>query len=184
MSGGKSEFNNHVYVGGVDLISVGRTEAQNHMPENDGSSSGVLEVSGGTFTARKSMYVGALGSGTVNLSGSGSLLIDENLILSNSVPGAATLKLEVSGDTPPRFEIGGELVVRDGAKLEVDVSNFATTNVWTKLISCSSRTGSFASSNVKVVGEGVRGYLVFNRVNDDTGSIWWCRPRGTAVVIR
>ena len=173
-----------VYVGGVALETLNRPDAQKNMPANDGSSVGLLEIAGGSFRARKSLHVGDLGKGTVHVSGSGSLTVDMNLVLSNSVAEASLLKLTVAGDTPPAVSVAGSLIVSEGAKLEVDVSDFATTNVWTKLVSCSSRNGDFAAEDVKVVGEGVRGSLVFDRASDGTGSIWWYRPRGTTVVLR
>jgi hypothetical protein len=107
-----------------------------------------------------------------------------NLVLSNSVDEASLLKLTVIGDTPPTVAVAGSLIVSEGAKLEVDVSDFTTTDVRTKLVSCSSRDGDFAAEDVKVVGEGVRGSLVFDRASDGTGSIWWYRPKGTTVVLR
>lgn len=184
MSAGKCDYGNMVYVGGVDLATVNRPDAQGNMPANDGSSVGLLEIAGGSFRARKSLHVGDLGRGTVHVSGSGSLTVDMDLELSNSVAEASLLKLTAVGDTPPAVTVGGALIVCDGAKLEVDVSDFTATNVWTKLVSCSSRTGGFAAGDVKVIGEGVRGSLVFDRATDGTGSIWWYRPRGTTVVLR
>ena len=184
MSAGKCDYGNMVYVGGIDLETLSRPNAQGNMPANDGSSVGLLEIAGGSFRARKSLHVGDLGKGTVHVSGSGSLTVDMNLVLSNSVAEASLLKLTAIGDTPPAVTVGGSLIVSDGAKLEVDVSDFTTTNVWTKLVSCSSRNGDFAAEDVKVVGEGVRGSLVFDRASDGTGSIWWYRPRGTTVVLR
>jgi len=184
MSAGKCDYGNMVYVGGIDLETLSRPNAQGNMPANDGSSVGLLEIAGGSFRARKSLHVGDLGSGTVHVSGNGSLAVDMNLVLSNSVAEASLLKLTAIGDTPPAVSVAGSLIVSEGAKLEVDVSDFATTNVWTKLVSCSSRNGDFAAEDVKVVGEGVRGSLVFDRASDGTGSIWWYRPRGTTVVLR
>ena len=184
ISAGSCDYGNMVYVGGVALETLNRPDAQKNMPANDGSSVGLLEIAGGSFRARKSLHVGDLGKGTVHVSGSGSLTVDMNLVLSNSVAEASLLKLTAIGDTPPAVTVGGSLIVSDGAKLEVDVSDFTTTNVWTKLVSCSSRNGDFAAEDVKVVGEGVRGSLVFDRASDGTGSIWWYRPRGTTVVLR
>ena len=183
ISAGSCDYGNMVYVGGVDLETINRPDVSN-MPANDGSSVGLLEIAGGSFRARKSLHVGDLGSGTVHVSGDGALAVDMNLVLSNSVAGATLLKLTAVGDTPPAVTVGDTLVVHDGAKLEVDVSDFTTTNVWTKMVSCSSRTGGFAAEDIKVVGEGVRGSLVFDRASDGTGSIWWYRPRGTTVVLR
>ena len=184
ISAGSCDYGNMVFVGGVDMETLNRPDAQNNMPANDGSSVGLLEITGGSFRARKSLHVGNLGRGTVHVSGSGSLTVDMNLVLSNSVAEASLLKLTVAGDIPPSVSVAGSLIVSEGAKLEVDVSDFATTNVWTKLVSCSSRNGDFAAEDVKVVGEGVRGSLVFDRASDGTGSIWWYRPKGTTVVLR
>jgi len=184
ISAGSCDYGNMVYVGGIDLATINRPDAQKNMPVNDGSSVGLLEITGGSFRARKSLHVGDLGKGTVHVSGNGSFAVDMNLVLSNSVAEASLLKLTAIGDTPPAVTVGGSLIVSDGAKLEVDVSDFTTTNVWTKLVSCSSRNGDFAAEDVKVVGEGVRGSLVFDRASDGTGSIWWYRPRGTTVVLR
>jgi hypothetical protein len=184
ISGGSCDYGNMVFVGGVDMETLNRPDAQNNMPANDGSSVGLLEITGGSFRARKSLYVGVLGRGTVHVSGSGSLIVDANLVLSKSVAEASLLKLTVIGDTPPTVSVAGSLMVRDGAKLEVDVSDFTTTDVWTKLVSCSSRDGDFAAKDVKVISDGVRGSLVFDRASDGTGSIWWYRPKGTTVVLR
>ena len=185
MSAGSCDYGNVVYVGGVALDTVNRPGAQNNMPANDGSSVGLLEISGGSFRVRKSLHVGDLGSGTVHVSGTGALSVDMNLVLSNFVAGATLLKLTVVGDTPPAVTVGGSLIVSEGAKLEVDVTDFTGTEVWTKLVSCGSRTGSFAQGDVRVVGaDGVRGSVVFDRASDATGSIWWYRPRGTTVVLR
>ena len=187
MTGGIAECHNAMYVGGIDFDTFGRTEAKNNskLPSNDGSSVGLLDISGGSFTAGKSLFVGVLGKGTVHVSGAGSLTVGRSLVLSNSVENAATLKLTLVGNTPPSVKIADKLVVREGAKLVVDATDFTGTQVWTKLVSCGSRTGSFSAGDITVIGgEDVRGSLVFNKSADSTGSIWWYRPKGTAVVIR
>lgn len=185
MTGGTVEYANSVFVGGVSLDTVNRPDAQTNMPANDGASVGLLDITGGSFSARKSMTVGALGTGVVHVAGNASLSIAKSLVLSNSVENAATLKLTISGDTPPSVNIGESLFVKDGAKLVVDVTDFDTASVWTKLVSCNSRTGSFEQGNIMVIGgENVRGTVVQDRSTDSTGSIWWYRPKGTTLVIR
>jgi hypothetical protein len=185
MTGGTAEYANSVFVGGVSLDTVNRPDAQTNMPANVGGSVGLLDITGGSFSAKKSMTVGALGTGVVHVAGNASLSIAKSLVLSNSVENAATLKLTISGDTPPSVNIGESLFVKDGAKLVVDVTDFDTASVWTKLVSCNSRTGSFEQGNIMVIGgENVRGTVVQDRSTDSTGSIWWYRPKGTTLVIR
>ena len=187
MTGGTAEYHNAVYVGGIDFDTFSRSEAKAYVthPANSVSSVGLLDVSGGSFKTSKSLFVGAFGTGTVHVSSSASLSVGRSLVLTNSVANAATLKLTLVGENAPSVDVADTLIVREGAKLEVDVTDYTGTEVWTKLVSCKSRVGSFAQSDIKIVGvEGVRGSVVFDRTSDATGSIWWYRPRGTAVVIR
>ena len=185
MTGGIAEYTNSVFVGGVSLDTINRPDAQTNMPANDGSSVGLLDITGGSFSAGKTMTVGALGTGVVHVANNATLTIARSLVLSNSVENAATLTLTLSGDAPPTVKIGESLFVKDGAKLVVDVTDFDTRSVWTKLVSCSSRNGSFSRDDILVIGgENVRGTVVQDRSTDPTGSIWWYRPKGTTFVIR
>ena len=82
----------------------------------------------------------------------------------------------------PTFRIDGRLTVCDGAKLEVDASSFASSNIWAKVVDVrGGRTGSFDPANITLTGDG---RIVQDRRGDSTGSIWLYRPRGMILTFR
>ena len=182
LQGGTAMLRCPMFIGGTTLQMIYRTDDNNMLPaDTDGKAVGTLKVSGGTMTVQYQSYVGYDGRGTIDVSGNGSLTFQENLILTNSVAEAATLKMTLADGARPTFRIDGALTVRGDAKLVVDASDFNGNDRWTKIIDVGGgRTGSFDPANITLVGEG---RIVQDRRGDSTGSIWLERPRGFAVIV-
>ena len=183
LQGGTATLRCPIMVGGASLTILNRTDSNNMLPaDTAGQAVGTLKVSGGAMTVGYQSYVGYDGRGTIDVSGDGSLIFQNNLILTNSVADAATLKVTFAGATAPTFRIDGRLTVCAGAKLVVDTSDFRGDGYWTKLIDVrGGRTGSFDPANITVVGYGD---IVQTRSGDSTGSIWLHRGKSFRMIIR
>ena len=183
MRGGTAALRCPLFVGGTTLGIINRTDDDNALPANtEGKAVGTLKVSGGTMTVQYQSYVGYDGRGTIDVSGDGSLTFQSNLILTNNAANASTLKVTLADGAVPTFRIDGRLTVCDGAKLEVDASSFASSNIWAKVVDVrGGRTGSFDPANITLTGDG---RIVQDRRGDSTGSIWLYRPRGMILTFR
>lgn len=182
MQGGTATLRCPLFVGGTSLKMLARTDDYNNLPANtEGKAVGTLKVSGGTMTVQYQSYVGYDGKGTIDVSGNGSLTFQSNLILTNNVADAATVKVTLADGAMPTFRIDGALTVRGDAKLVVEASNFNGNDRWTKLIDVrGGRTGTFDPANVTLVG---RGEVIQDRPGDATGSIWLRRDKGFQVIL-
>lgn len=183
MRGGESELRCPLFVGGVSLGKINRTDDDGMLPaDTAGRAVGALKVSGGAMTVRYSSYVGYDGKGTIEVSGDGSLVFSDDLTLTNSVAGAATLKVALVGAAAPSFKIQGGLTVCADARLEVDADDFSGSDSWIKVIYVAGgRTGDFEPENIVLSG---RGIIVQNRRGDNSGSIWLHREKGLRITVR
>jgi len=154
MSGGTATMACPLYVGGTTLSLLQRNDESGELPaDTAGTAEGTLRISGGTMSFAHHGVVGLDGSGTIELSGNGSLTIGDYLTLTNSaVAGSqATIKVVVSGEQAPTFRINGPLNVNAGSKLVVDATGF-TGESTVKLIDCTQRNGDFADGDIEIVG--------------------------------
>ena len=184
LQGGTAKMNCPMFVGGTTLAQIFRTDEAAELPANTaGKAVGLLKVSGGTMTVANSCWVGTDGRGTVDVSGSSSLSFGWNLVLTNSVADAATLKVKIADGAIPTIRVTNSLIVYDGAKLVVDATGLTgDENLWVKIVDVvGGRTGSFDPANITVVG---KGEIVQNRSGDSTGSIWYHRKGGFVLTYR
>ena len=109
-------------------------------------------------------------------------MFSDDLTLTNSVAGAATLKVALVGAAAPSFKIQGGLTVCADARLEVDAEDFSGSDSWIKVIDVAGgRTGDFEPENIVLSG---RGIIVQNRRGDTSGSIWLHREKGLRITVR
>lgn len=153
VSAGKSTFFAPVWVGGMATNHLHRRPF-NIPPSSDGSraSTGTLAVSGGSFRTKSNMYVGCDGTGTLDISG-GTLQVDGNLVLSNAVKSVLNVTMADSAASPS-ITVGGNLVVTDGAEINVDgtaIDNGSKAN--RAFLTCAS-VGDLDLSAIKVTGIG------------------------------
>ena len=182
MQGGTATIGSPLFVGGITLKMISRTDDDNKLPaDTAGQAVGTLKVSGGTMTVQYQSYVGYDGKGTIDVSGNGSLTFHSNLILTNNAVNASTLKVTLADGAVPTFKVDGKLTVCDGAKLVVDAEGFTGGEKWTKIIDVGGgRTGSFDPANIEFSG---KGRIVQSRAGDASGSIWLNHPDGCCLII-
>ena len=149
-----------LYVGGAPYAVMNTTGKLTQYPVSVRGGTGSFEVSGGTVAVKKSLVCGADGNGIIKIGPSGTLSA-MTLALSNSVDVAVTRSSKVV------FEAGengvgtidlasgagaGELIVEDGAKLEVDFSKWENAQGKVPLITWKKKTGGFAEKDISVKG--------------------------------
>ena len=180
MQGGTATLRCPMFIGGTTLQMIYRTDDNNMLPaDTAGKAVGTLKVSGGTMTVLYASYVGYDGRGTIDVSGDGSLTFQDDLLLTNNVANAATIKVTLADGALPTFRIGGRLTVRGDARLVVDATGFRSGVRWTKIVDVGGgRTGSFDPANISLLGDGE---IVQNRSGDATGSIWLRKAKGFCV---
>ena len=184
ISNGTLTTESPVWIGGISKSKLQRTFESEVMPTDKvGQTFGRLEVAGGTFTVNKDMVVGADGTGVVCVVDSGTLALNRDLILSNSVDHAAQVFIKPTGAEAPAFAVKRNFVIRSGATLTVDVRDFDPTERWTKLIDSKTRVGSFAEENITLLDD-EDGEIVQDKPGDTSGSIWYHRKTGLMLILR
>lgn len=182
ISGGTAVIDTPAWIGGCDLTStlaLGRTmENVTFPPDCAGKSVGVLKVSGGEMSISRHVYVGYDGKGVIDMSGDGKLTIGRNLVLSNSVSQAATLRFTLTDAAKPFLDCGGSMILSDGARLVVDASGCHEAGVKHQIFRSKNNTEAFAASQVELIDDG-GGKLRF-----DKKGIWYCRPKGLLLIFR
>ena len=153
VSAGKSTFFAPVWVGGMVTNHLHRRPFKIPSGSNGSrTSTGTLAVSGGSFRTKSNMYVGCDGTGTIDASG-GTLQIDGNLVLSNAVKSVLNVTMADSAASPS-ITIGGNLVVTDGAEINVDgtaIDNGSKAN--RAFLTCAS-VGDLDLRSIRVTGIG------------------------------
>ena len=191
MSNGIMVADAPIYVGGVVTNVLNRLPIS-YWPGSaftDRSAVGKLVVAGGSLSTKTSdLVVGADGFGTLEIGPDATVLIGNpngsgSIILSNRT--ASVTRFVLGRDSAGRLTTPNVLVVASGAKLEVDVSDYAGEDRWVKLIGCKRREGSFGAGDVTVVGKCERGTceVVQNRAGDATGSVWLHVRRGSIIMV-
>jgi hypothetical protein len=150
LSGGTFESAKPVYIGGVTAADLGYTPLTVIFTN---ASVGTLRVDGGSFTlTNQTLHLGRYGAGTLII-GSNGVCSAKDIVLTNNTQ--STLRFELGPNGPGTLTAGGALIVRAGARLEVDSTAYRGSAIWLKLIDCATRTTAFAPENVTVTGPGV-----------------------------
>ena len=111
---------------------------------------GKVSVAGGSLTTGNyPMILGADGSGTVEMRGSSGTLTTANLILSNATQSVVRFVADAGGVSP--ISVTGELVVTDGASMEVDLSGYTGSANTFRLFSFDSSSGDLESMPVTLL---------------------------------
>lgn len=185
MSNGTFTSQSPVWVGGISKSKLQRSFESDPMPtDKAGRTYGRLEVAGGKFSTAKSMTVGFDGTGVVHVASSGAISVGRDLILSNSVEQAHSSQLAFTliRDEVPSLKVGGKMIVESGSKLKVDVSGFTGEPGRYELISCTSRTGSFAADDIELVGDTQGGKI--EQGHGSSPSIYYTIPKGLMLILR
>ncbi len=186
LSGGEAVFKSPIYVGGATEEDVQTQKLQSSVTaqfKEGPKTEGFLNVSGGTFTCSTNIIVGALGEGTVTLSGTG-VLTTHDLILSNST---ATLKFVFDEKSTGKLNVTNDLVICDGAKMVVDMSRYAGTSSYLPMAEVYSFVGQFDEDDIEFImpeGSSTRmPELCFER--NGVGGLWVkMPPNGTVIILR
>ena len=180
-----------MYVGGAERADLKHnpTPSENYFPDGNGCT-GVLDVSNGTFVTTKDLYVGAKGTGTLVLRPTGTIQA-ANVVLSNGV--ASVLRPVVEGTATGLLKATGDLVITDGARIEVDATGMsANAPLYTRLATAANVVGEFAAGQVSFTYDEsnaamrtmfASAEIVYER--DGEKGLWLkTTPRGTMVIFR
>lgn len=139
LGGGRLELNQDVFVGGAFTNVIRGSDmlvAAYPYPVNDHTAVGTLTVTGGTFVSSKQIMLGANGTGTINVRGSGAAISCASLVLSNTVELATSSTLNFTADangfTP--IEVAGKVVNTSGTTITVDLTEAPASQNSYKLI--------------------------------------------------
>ena len=190
ISNGVTTVNAAIYVGGVETNVLKRKLITNWPGDEfaDRTAVGKLVVAGGTLNnIANDLVVGADGSGTLEVGPGATVSVGRtynnqgNIVLSNRTE--SVTRFVLGSDGVGVLTTPNKLIVANGAKLEVDVSDYTGMDRWVKLINCAQREGSFADADISVVGKCPRGNckVVQDRQDDSTGSVWLYVSRGFVV---
>ncbi len=191
MTGGTTDIRNHVYVGGAQKADLQhKTEPSvSYYPDGDGCT-GILDVSNGTFVTTKDLYVGAKGTGTLVLRPTGTIQA-ENVVLSNGV--ASVLRPVVEGAATGLLKATGDLVITDGARLEIDATDISEDAPFClRLASAENVVGAFSPDQVSieydetdpVLRSRFRKATVIYEHNGEAGLWLRAAPQGTLIIVR
>ena len=191
MTGGTTDIRNHVYVGGAEKADFQHIPAPNasYYPDGDGCT-GVLDVSNGTFVTTKDLYVGAKGTGTLVLRPTGTIQA-ANVVLSNGV--ASVLRPVVEGTATGLLKATGDLVITDGARIEVDATDMsANAPLYTRLATVANVVGEFADGHVSFTYDESNAAMramfasaeIVYELDGEKGLWLKTTPRGTMMIFR
>ena len=141
---------------------------------------GQLTVAGGTLTAVNPIYVGTDGSGTLEIGPEGSLTA-KAIVLSNQTASVARFVFGANGVGTART---GRLVIAEGAKLEVDISDYAGGRGNLSLIAADSVEGAFAAGDITITGAGARPEFAGAQVVQSATGLRLRIPRGAVIMFR
>ena len=192
ISNGVTTVDAPVYVGGVVTNVFERPQITNwpRADFTDRTAVGTLVVAGGTLsTVTSDLVVGADGSGTLEIGPAGRVSVGNpngsgNVILSNRT--ASVTRFVLGRDSAGQIATPNALIVADGAKLEVNATDYVGDAKWIRLVNCKRRVGSFAASDITVVGDHPRGgeyEIVQDKTGDSSGSIWLHRKTGSLIIV-
>ena len=141
---------------------------------------GTFVFAGGTFSLAQPMVVGADGEGTFERYGSAGSITLDGLVLSNATKSVVRFKADANG--LKAVKVTNELVITDGAELEIDLSGYTGSRVAFTLFDCGSITGAFDPAKVSwKLAPGMPQDFALTRSG---GRLRFSSPRGLAVIIR
>ena len=148
LTNGTALLRRDIFVGGIATNTIHRNLAGVCRHRHDAT--GELILAGGKLTSEKDVVVSADGSGTMVVAPGGNAAI-RNLVLSNGTEQAAcsVLRYEIGPDgTTGKVKLSGNLVITDGARLEVDFGAYPGRKANFPLLECNGVEGGFNDENV------------------------------------
>jgi hypothetical protein len=203
-----------VYVGGsLTNVLRGFVEGKNNGYHADfimtfdvenHTAKGTLSVLSGTFYTPSNIFVSVDGEGSLVLGpDKASSMLAKGVVLSNTVDSVndttyrSTLKFVFGPDGCARLVCGGKvggvpqptgrLVVGEGSKLEIDLTDLTDKRTsWYPLVNCAEIEGDFSSADVSVTppASGNGGGSLVRGVHNDVNGYWWVVPRGTLLMFK
>lgn len=179
-----------LYLGGCLDADLQRKTAYSHPnnPAGGQTSTGLLSVQGGSFSAADGVTVGADGTGTLEFGPSGKFMT-KDLVLSNQV--ASVLKYDFTDTCTIATVTVTNLVITDGAKLVIDATKLTGRwPTWTRLMAVSAVTGRFADGKVEVRSDGTNPRFDPSRcevlyARDGEPGLWFrTAPQGVLFIVR
>ena len=156
-------------------------------PVNRHDAEGTLTVSGGTTTFPGTCYVGADGTGTVEMSGTGGTLSFGGLETSNTVAStwttSSTLKFTLGESGVSPITVSGKTVLTDGTRVLVDVSAYTRGRAAHRIIACTGANVTADLDALDVTFVGASGVLP-GHLELRTDGLYAVIPRGTAIIVR
>ncbi len=150
---------------------------------------GTMVFAGGTASFKKGLVLGADGRGTLVREGSaGTFTVTGDLVLSNTVENAAsggTLRFVYAGaDGIAPLAVSGKLVIRGGAKIEVDLGDYGTQPAHKSKRYLVTPTGGIEGDlddvDITITGSAARG----SKVKVDAGGIYASVPSGLIIIVK
>jgi hypothetical protein len=152
----------NVYVGGCPYEDVecfantGHTNltwAPVNVPVNNHDAAGTLTIAGGEFKANAStVTLGADGTGTIEMLGNAGTFTAKNLVLSNATSSVVRFVAGPGGFSP--IGLTGNLAVTDGARIEVDLSDYTGSGSVFRLFNFASFNGDLDDVELVFVEKG------------------------------
>ena len=193
ISNGVFQTARNVYVGGIGTNVLHKQTAAmveaGNLPIHLHDAVGTVSVAGGAFMVTNRaqtalMVLGADGVGTLERIGAEGVCRVSNLVLSNTVENASsggTLRFVFDArDGIKPVEVERELVIADGAKIEVDLGDYIPSRSSMPLVTAVSVTGVIDPATVSVTGLKKSQVEVVQR-ND---GLWLKVNRGTFILFR
>ena len=186
-SNGTLTVSGPAYIGGFWTNILSSAE-KSPWPTTLHDAEGTMVFAGGTASFKKGLVLGADGRGTLVREGSaGTFTVTGDLVLSNTVESAAsggTLKFVYAGaDGIAPIAVSGKLVIRDGAKIEVDLGDYGTQPAHKSkrylLTAAGGIEGDLANVDITITGSVARGTVV----NADAGGIFASVPKGLMILL-
>jgi len=171
-----------VYVGGLPMMNTSYRLDADHPDGHDAT--GLLDISGGSFTAGAGVTVGADGHGTIAMGEAGLLDIAGDLILTNGYveAGSSDLVFRPGAATAGTIRVSGRMTVCADATLTVDVRALGDDFRRVSLVTCDGMQGQFAEGNVHLVGD--EETVSKLRLRQRPTGISLIRPVGMSMIVR
>jgi hypothetical protein len=142
----------------------------------------LLRVAGGaSLTVDGEVYVG---NGTFEIARDGATIKPNNL----TVDSGATLRFDFDQSPVSTVQVANQLIIADGAKLEIDLRTYNTGGNELELVTFSTVSGSFDPANITITGLGggvvsmdgdSLNLTVIDDVTERSSSLWFVATAGT-----
>ena len=187
-SNGTLTVSGPAYIGGFWTNILTKAE-KSPWPTTLHDAEGTLVFAGGTASFKKGLVLGADGRGTLVREGSaGTFTVTGDLVLSNTVENAAsggTLRFVYAGaDGIAPLAISGKLVIRGGAKIEVDLGDYGTQQAHKSkrylVRAAGGIEGDLDDVDITITGSAARG----TTVRADAEGIYARVPKGLTISVK